>query len=200
MSSIYGKSDFPGSGKTSFIQDILRRRMITDFPEKIFYFYKVYQPFMGEWNSNAELPTIEFVEGLELDRVKDYGGNCTLVIDDLLINKQKATAEFFIFYSHHLDVTVFFLTQTLYPRDEYFRLMLLNSHYLVIFSDIRSMRQVRTLASQLFGPDEKDRLLNAYKKSIKEPYSFVVLNFVQSIPRELTVITDFWSKIPSVFL
>ena len=62
---------------------------------------------METWNKELNNIKIEFIEGLpnnELDK-----GRCVAVLDDLLLENQRKAAELFIFKSHHLDITVFFL-------------------------------------------------------------------------------------------
>ena len=192
---VYGVS---GSGKSYFVMDVIRHQLISNFPKKIFYFYKVRQPFMEEWSKDRSKPRVSFIEGLPSNELEE--GNCLAVFDDLMLSNLKSVAELFIYGSHHLNVTVMFLTQNLYPKDESFRLMALNAHYMVLFADIRSHRQVNTLANQLFTSEDKMRLINAFRMAINMPYGFVVLNFVKNIPRELTVLTNFWSETPSVFI
>ncbi len=193
---IYGVS---GSDKSTFVLEVIRRKLLTVFPDKVYYFYKVHQPFMKSWNLQKNCPKITFIEGIDLSYIEQ--GNCLAIFDDMLLEKQsKCLAEVFVFGSHHLNITVFFLTQTLYPKDEHYRLMALNAHYMVLFGDMRSLRQVNTLANQLFMHEDKARLINAFRSSINRAYGFVVLNFVKNIPRELTVITNFWSENPSVYL
>ena len=190
---VYGLT---GTGKTTFIREVLKRRLVTEFPEKVFYFYKIRQPFMDTWN-HKELE-VEFVQGLELDKAAE--GNCVVVVDDLLLESQKKTAELFVYGSHHLNITIFYLTQNLYPRDENVRIMTMNAHYMVLFGDQRSVRQVRSLSHQIFVGKERERLTNAFNKSINTNYGFVLLTFVQTFPRQLLVINNFWSNEPSVYL
>ena len=191
---VYGLT---GSGKSTFIQEVIKKRMVTDFPRKVFYFYNLRQPFMDNWDDSTP---VEFVEGLQLERVYEYGGNCVTIIDDLALHSQKKTADLFLVGSHHLQTTVFYLTQTLFPRDEYARMMVQNAHYLVLFGDMRSQRQINTLSHQIFTSEERCRLINAFTKAINTPFEFVLLTFVQGIPRQLTVICDYWSDNPTVFL
>ena len=192
---VYGVS---GSGKSHFVMDIIKHRLITSFPDKVYYFYKVRQPFMDTWVKSKMSPKISFIEDLPTNELEN--GNCLAIFDDLLLNNLKTVAELFVYGSHHLNVTVMFLSQNLYPKDEFFRLMSLNSHYMVLFADIRSQRQVNTLANQIFTSEDKMRLVNAFRMAINTPYGFVVLNFVKDVPREITVLTNFWSDTPSVFL
>ena len=180
--------------------EILKRRLITNFPEKIFYLYKIHQAFMSSWNLDKNNPQIEFIQGLDLTHVKANGGNCVLVIDDLVLERQRETAEIFIYGSHHMNISTFFLTQNLFVKDECFRLMSLNAAYFVLFANIRSMRQIKTLAQQTFTGKDVDRVMNAYKRAGEKPFGFILLSFVQNFPKELVVCTNFWDEHPSFFL
>lgn len=152
---------------------------------------------MDSWNKDLKNPTVVFIEGLPNNELDN--GKCVAVLDDLLLENQRKAAELFIFKSHHLNITVFFLTQNLYPKDDYCRLMTLNAHGMVLFGDMRSQRQINSLANQLFAANKK-RLTEAYDIAINTPYGFVVLNFLKEMPRELTVLTHFWDSSPSIFL
>lgn len=193
---VYGVSN---SGKSTFVLKVLKERLITKMPKKILYFYKVKQDIFEEYNKVANT-RIQFIEGLP-DNVYDLKDSI-VVFDDLLLhnNATKLVSELFVYHSHHLQITAIFLSQNLYPKDEHFRLMVLNSHYMVLHGDIRSMRQIKTLANQIFTDEDKTRLLNAYRQSIKAEYGFVVLCFVKNIPRELTILTNYWDSNPSVYL
>lgn len=191
---VYGMT---GSGKTEFVKTVLEKKHVTNFPERIFYLYKIRQPFMDSWNDGIR-PKIKFIEGLDLDCVKD--GNCILIIDDLILEKQRQTAEIFIYGSHHNNITVFFLTQNLFIRDDCFRLMSLNASYFVLSCGMRSMRAVKTLAHQIFTGRDVDRVIEAYKSSSQKPYEFIVLSFLPDLPSQLTVCSNFWSPTPSFWI
>lgn len=186
---IYGATNV---GKTTFMLEVLKRRLIEPFPKHIVYMYSVAQPFMKTWSG----PKINFVQGLDFSQVCS---NSVLVIDDLLLDNNKEVAKTFILGSHHKQISVFFLTQNLFPRDDLFRLMSLNCHYFVLFQNQRNYRQVLTLARQAFTNDV-DRVINAYKRASLNPRGFILLTFNPLIPRELSVITDYWSERMSVYL
>ena len=156
--------------------------------------YGVAQPFMETWNVGQN-PKINFVQGLDFSQVNP---NSVLVIDDLLLDNNKEVAKTFILGSHHKQISVFFLTQNLFPRDDLFRLMSLNCHYFVLFQNQRNYRQVLTLARQAFT--NIDRVVNAYKRASLDPRGFILLTFNPLIPRELSVITDYWVDRMSVYL
>ena len=161
--------------------------------------YNVEQDFMKTLNNN-EQHKIKFIKGLNFDEL-DTTKPSLLVVDDLMLSgKNKDMAEMFILGSHHKQISVFYITQNLFPNCPLFRLMSSNAHYFVLFNSQRHYRQINTLAQQMFcGPDQK-RVTNAYLRSSKQPRGFILLTLTPEIPKELTVITDYWEWFPSVYL
>jgi len=188
---IYGST---GVGKTHFMLRVLKERLIHPFPKHVTYLYGVRQDFMNVWN-HGDNPEVDFVHGLDFTKVKDES---ILVIDDLLLSNNKEVAEAFIMGSHHRHISVFYLTQNLFPNDPLFRLMSINCHYFVLFRNPRNQRQVHTLAQQAFT--DLAPFKAAYKRISIHPRGFILLNFNPLLPKELTVVTDFWSKYISVFI
>jgi len=173
---------------------ILREQLIEPFPKSITWMFGIHQEFMTSWNQNNSMK-IDFVEGLDFSKVKKHS---ILVIDDLMLSNNKEVAEMYILKSHHDSVSTFFLCQNLFPNDPLFRLMSLNSHYFVLFQNPRNQRQVFLLASQAFQDLSAFKL--AYKRASMTPRGFIVLNFNPLLPKEVTIITDFWSKYISVYI
>ena len=173
---------------------VLKERLVEPFPETITYLYGARQTFMDEWNDGVN-PEIEFVQGLDLTKVKD---NSLLIIDDLLLSNNKEVAEHFIVQSHHRQISLFYLSQNLFPKDPLFRLMSLNTHYFILFQNRRNQRQVFTLASQAFT--DLTAFKAAYKRASLQKRGFILLNFNPLLPKELSVITDFWSDFVSVYI
>ena len=187
---IFGQT---GAGKTCFILDVIRYKLVHPFPKKIYYMYKIRQPFMDHINN------INFIEGLDFNSI-DTSKPSMLVIDDLVLSTNKAVAEMFILGSHHRQISIFFLTQNLFPNCNLFRLMSTNTHYFVIFQNQRNFRQVMTLARQIFVGRDIKRITEAYKRASKTLRGFIVLSFSPLLPNELTVVTDWWEQCPSVYL
>lgn len=188
-----------GVGKTQFMLEVIRRKLVTPFPENLYYMYNVEQEFMKTWNQIEKQP-IKFIRGLDFDKI-DTSQPSLLVVDDLILSgKNKEMAEMFILGSHHKQISVFYITQNLFPNCPLFRLMSSNSHYFVLFNSQRHYRQINTLAHQMFcGPDIK-RVTNAYLRSSKQSRGFILLSLAPELPKELTVITDFWEWFPSIYL
>ena len=187
-----------GVGKTEFILEVIRQRLVHPFPRNIFYLYSIEQDFMSTWNQN-ELQPIKFIKGLNFDQV-DTSEPSMVVIDDLLLSTNKIVAEMFILGSHHKQISLFFLTQNLFPNCDLFRTMSANAHYYVIFHNQRNFRQVHTLARQIYVGKDLARISNAYKKAAERQRGFIVLSFAPELPDELTVVTDWWEICPSIYL
>ena len=95
-----------GSGKTTAVLKIIEHKLIAPMPEKIFYLYgSARQPFMDEWSRDKEKPDIEFIEGLNLDRVNSYLGPKLLICDDLILELNRSMTQHFIAGSTHRQTT-----------------------------------------------------------------------------------------------
>ena len=192
---IFGQT---GSGKTHFILELIRKKMIHPFPKNIYYMYKVEQDFMKSWNKIEE-QKITFIQGLNPNKMKTSEPSL-LVIDDLLLSTNKDVVEMFILGSHHKQISLFYLSQNLFPDCSLFRTMSNNAHYFVIFNNKRNSTQIHRLAHQVFIGKDVKRIKNAYKRIQQQQWGFMVLTFVPELSEELTVVTDWWESCPSVYL
>ena len=192
---IFGQT---GVGKTHFILNVIKQRLIHPFPKKLYYMYNVEQDFMNTWNA-IENQSITFIKGLDFTQM-DTSEPSLLVVDDLVLSTNKEVAEMFILGSHHKQISVFFITQNLFPNCPVFRIMSANAHYIVIFQCQRHFRQVHTLARQIFIGNDLNRITNAYKRASETSRGFIVLSFSPLLPKELTVVTDWWEPCPSLYL
>ena len=186
------------AGKTQFILEVIRQKLVHLWPKRIFYMYKIEQNFMKTWNEEENVP-ITFIKGLDFDKM-DTSEPSMLVVDDLILSDNREMAECFILGSHHKSISIFYLTQNLFPKCPLFRLMSSNSHYFVLFNSQRHYRQITTLASQMFCGDDLKRVTKAFKRTAKQERGFILLSLAQELPQELTVTTDFWEWLPSVYL
>lgn len=192
---IFGMS---GAGKTHFILEVIKKKLVHPFPKKIYYMFNCEQPFMKTWN-NTDNAEIRFIKGLDFEQM-DTTEPSMLVIDDLLLSTNASVAELFILGSHHKQISLFYLTQSLFHNDNIYRTMSNNSHYMVLFTLLRNTRQLNILARQIFGREDLARALNAYKRASQKERGFVVLSFSPLLPQELAVVTDWWEACPSLYL
>jgi len=186
------------AGKTQFILEVIRQKLIHPMPKNIYYMYNVEQDFMKNWNE-VETQPITFIKGLDFDKI-DTSEPSILVVDDLILSDNKEIAKCFILGSHHRSISTFYITQNLFPNCSLFRMMSSNAHYFVLFNSQRHFRQINTLGRQMFCGNEIKRITNAYKRTSKQDHGFIVLSLAPSLPQELTVVTDWWEWFPSVYL
>ena len=75
--------------------------------------------------------------------------------------------------SHNWNVSVIFVTQSLYGKD--IRTARANSHYLVLMRNPSAQLQIRTVGSQLF-PKRLNYFLEAFKDATDKPFSYLLIN------------------------
>ena len=192
---IFGQT---GAGKTHFILNVIKNNLVHPFPSKLYYMYNVEQEFMKTWNT-TENQSITFIKGLDFEQLNTSEPSL-LVVDDLVLSTNKTVAEMFILGSHHKQISLFYITQNLFPNDPIFRIMSANAHYYILFHCQRHFRQVHTLARQIYVGEDLKRIINAYKRASEKPRGFIVLSFSPLLPQELTVVTDWWEPCPSIYL
>jgi len=175
------------SGKTTTTYDILKHvsGMFKIPPTRIVYAYGEYQPLFEEMEKNVtglilheELPTKEQIEEWSGD-----SSHTVLILDDLLNKVTKSEDALFLFCvtAHHRRVTVLFLTQNLYMPGKYARSISLNSHYVILFRNVRDARQVITFGSQVF-PGKTSYFKDAYEKATSIPYGYLLVDMSPSTP------------------
>ena len=184
------------SGKTTALLKVLKDRMIEPFPERIYYCYGAFQDFMKTWNSDKSNPHIDFIEGLKLDCIDNFKGPKALIIDDLSLNQNKDLTNHFLRGSHHKQCTTFYINHSIFMNDDNYRILSNNAHYFMIFKNRRNQSQVSRLATQV----GIKAITEAYKYACLQPFGFILLCFHPRIPKELTVISEIFSKCPKVFL
>jgi hypothetical protein len=83
--------------------------------------------------------------------------------------------DLFCQFSHHLNITVLFLSQNIFHTGRCSRSLNLNSHYYILFKNKRDVNQIKTLGRQLF-PHKGDILLESYLDATKKPYGYLLLD------------------------
>ena len=187
------------TGKTTVILEIIRKKLIEPFPPKIFYFYGAHQPFMETWNSQKDTPKIEFIEGLNLDLLNKCEQPKLMIVDDLMLEQGKDLCQHFISGSHHSQTTTIYVSHSVFLNDPCYRLLSNNAQYIILMKNKRNLSQVSRLARQILG-EEYTRVLEAYKYISSQDYGSVLLSLHNKVPEDLTVVADWLTTCPSVFL
>ena len=134
-----------GSGKTSFVYDILKesKGMFIKPPKRIIYCYGVYQNLYDEMKSS--LDNLLLINGLpskkDLEIWSSNGEHSLIVLDDLMAKCSSShdICDLFTVCSHHMNFSVFFLVQNLFSGGKQFRTISLNAHQFNYFTQCTSV-------------------------------------------------------------
>ena len=174
------------SGKTWLLFDILKNidKLIQPKISSIIWFYGIWQRefddlliAMRQRHPHIDL---EFREGVpQRDHVEKFADKLPrlLILDDLMAEANQTVVDLFTRSSHHLNLSVFFLTQNLYTKaNKHSRDLNLNSTYLILFKNVRDASQINHIARQIF-PGNSKFLVDAYKDATSAaPHSFLLID------------------------
>ena len=94
---------------------------------------------------------VTFHEGVPThEQLKEWFGDKKgglLILDDLMVEggDNKDILNLFTQYSHHMNVTVFYLCQDMFPHGKYAKSISRNAQYIVAFKNPRDQVALRTL-------------------------------------------------------
>lgn len=162
-----------GVGKSYFLKLLLSKHTLIIQPaiDKVVWFYSIYQPLYDE------IPNVTFVEGFPSD-YKSYLGTRTLFIVDDLVEEYGNSKDLLALYtkaSHHLNISIFTITQNIFHKGSAYREISLNSHYMFLFKCRRDINQIAHLAKQLY-PRKTKFFLEAYEDATKKPYGYLLVD------------------------
>ena len=179
-----------GSGKTTWVRDVLAEQLFTQPITSVLYCYGVYQGFFDEFDKSVVefhqgLPTREKVESL------NNGNFNVVVLDDMMqsIVKNVEIQDLFTQHCHHYNISVIFLTQNLYAQGKCARNINLNAHYIVLFANKRDESQALYLGRQLF-PRKQTFFQEAYEDATARSHGYLVVDCDPKSPREIKLRTN----------
>lgn len=185
------------SGKSYLLFKILKNKdqMFENPPTKVLYCYGIWTKLYDEMEL---MPFISFHEGVPtMEDVKAFadGTHVILVLDDLMnsVSKSVAVQDMFTLGSHHLNVTIIYLTQNMFQNGSSSRTIALNTHVMILMKNPRGKSQISTLASQT----GLGWLVESYNDATKKPYGYVVLNLSPHVNDDNRVVTHIF---PSEYL
>ena len=178
-----------GSGKTELVFNLIRQRttVCTNPPQQIVYCYGAWQRKFEEFRDE-----VDFREGLlDVERdIPDDGYARWLIIDDLMeeISGKSSTNNLFTKHSHHKNISVFFLTQNLFKKEN--RTVSLNTKYMFVFKNPRDKQVIESLARQAF-PGKVAAVRQAYAIATVEPHSFLLIDLSQTASERTRLLANF---------
>lgn len=173
-----------GSGKTVFVERLLKHRneMVKPTPRRIVWSYGVSQPALeSRWKG-----TVEFVAGLP--DMESVPADALLVIDDQMSETDVSVSNWFTKGSHHQRVSVIYIVQNLFGKNQHMRTISLNSHYLVVFKNPRDASQATHLGKQMY-PRKLKYFQEAYKDATGVAHGYLLCDLRQETPDHLRLRT-----------
>lgn len=141
-------------------------------PAKIIWCYGVYQDLYKDFSKL----NIKLHEGILNIETVDKSVGTLLILDDLMYCLNDDVGKIYTMFSHHLNLTVFLLSQNIFCKSKIFRTITLNSHYVVLFSQRRDLSQIYTFAGQV-APYSRKEFLNIYKEATSKKYGYIMCVF-----------------------
>ena len=167
-------------GKTTFVLKLIKNAsyMFTKDPKRVLYCYSAWQNAYEELSKldhvtmHEGVPTRTEMEEFTYDRKPSL-----LVIDDLMakIIKDPDVQHYVTVMSHHNNIGIILIMQSIFPQGKCARTISLNCHYMVLFNNRRDVNQIKVLGGQIM-PGRGAFFMDSYKKAISTPYSYLVVD------------------------
>ena len=189
------------SGKTTFISKLMwREDLFVHKISKILYCYSCFQPIFDEMAQVHD--NIEFHHDLPSEEsIKEFANDQhnLIVLDDLMskVSVSQTMQDLFCQYSHHLNVSVIFISQNIFHRGKCSRSLTLNSHYFILFRNRRDVSQIGVLGRQLF-PGKQKNFLSAYKDATKVPFGYLFIDIHPKSNELLSLRSDILNELYNV--
>lgn len=168
-------------GKTWFLKDLLdfRKTMIQPPPDKVVWFYGIYQKFYDE------IENVEFVEGFPSNYNEYLGMNTLFILDDLMTecSNDKRLTNLFSRGSHHMSLSVIFTTQNFFHKGTEMKDVRLNTQYLFLFKNRRDLSQIMHLGRQLY-PGRLKFFQEVFADATKKPFSYLLIDLSNDTEEE----------------
>ena len=181
------------SGKTTLIRKLLVNG------EKMFdrQFVKIlwcYGQFQNETFAKIkkEVPNVEFHEGLPENIQTQFNTSHPnlVILDDLMADasKDERIAKLFIMTSHHLNISLAYLTQNIFHKGTQSRTISLNADIILLTKNTRDKSQIQYLARQL-APDRPKFIQESYQDATSIPYGYLFIDLKPETPEQIRVRT-----------
>lgn len=157
-----------GSGKSTLVSKLISNKELCFRKpiRRVIYCYRVYQ------KSFEDLKDVEFHEGIpDFSSIQgEEESGIILILDDLMHQINKETAECFTVHSSKQNLCTIMLTQNLFHRNPYFRDITLNTQHMIIFRLKRDLSSIVNLAKQIC-PGQSEQFLKVYNDFTQAPFS-----------------------------
>ena len=175
-----------GSGKTTWLLNLIKLKASHPKPKYIFYFYGEYQPVFDL------IKGVKFIHGLRTDIIqKIRGAPSWVIIDDLMsdASNSQAISDLFTKGSHHRNISVILLIQNFFIQGKQMRNISLNSHYIVLFKNPRDKTVARNIARQMY-PNKTIAFQQAFEDATNTPHSYLFIDLKAQTQENRRLLTN----------
>lgn len=192
---IYGPSR---SGKTMFVRDLLTNlnSFTVEPPKKIILIYVVWQPAYDKMK-NEGLVDVFIQDNSELESQLDHyktGEEILFIFDDMINSKNISyISNLFMVEGRHNNISLIFISQQSFRKDESFKSISNNTNYMVLMKNDRNVSDILNLAKQM-TPGPQPLMLQIYRQSTKEKYSYLFISFVSESAHETKYLSHLFDE------
>ena len=166
-------------GKTIFLHHLLLENLdlFDERPPRVHYCYGSWQNKFDDMQRHG----IEFFKGVPThDDLTTWFGDKRggiLVLDDLMSEggDDREILNLFTQYSHHMNVTVCYLCQDMFPQGKYAKTISRNAQYIIAFKNPRDKVALRTLLLQIY-PTKWLPVMDIYNACTDRPYGYLLFD------------------------
>lgn len=171
------------SGKTLLVRRILKNfRILMDLKTtklRVLWCYGQWQNiYETEIASNVD---VVYISGFPTD--DDIKEKDIIILDDLMneLANDNRLSNLFTRGSHHLNLSIFFLTQNLFNQGKFMRNIGLNCHYIILMKSPRGKAQLTYLGREIF-PGKSQYIMESYSDATINPFSYLRIDLTQETP------------------
>jgi len=173
-------------GKSTLTYNIVRDRenMFDEAISRVFW----YSAFVPE----ERLPDVTYIQGVPNDISDRIVPHCLVVIDDYMqeLNNSKELTSIITRATHHLPMTLIFITQNIFQQGAQSKTRRINATYLILFKNPHDTAQVDYLGRQMF-PLDKTFLSKTFRHATQtKPYTYLLIDGHSSTPDYLRIRTN----------
>ena len=190
-------------GKTTFLKSVIEKRLIDPWPTQIFYLYgSSWQSPMFDYLQKVH--EVQFISGFNESVLSSNPSNepMLVIVDDLIQEAKDSSAagNLFMRGSHHQNMSVIMIEQSLFPKGKQSVSMKQNTHYTVLFKSPSDSLGVSTLARHMYPQGKGKYLLDVFHDCTKQPFSYLIIDSKQSTPDYLRLVTNITDPYPTVYV
>lgn len=189
------------TGKSTLVSEIIVRKSesIDPCPHRVIYCAK-YKDSVPDNIKNIveyfdEIPNEDFFSAL------NNNVRIVFILDSDFMHEglQSNAILDMVLGGRHVNLGIIFLSQNMFAKGKYSRDISLNCNYIITMKNVRDCTQIGYLSRQVF-PKEKNFLSDIFKKFLKQPFPYLLLDLRVDANDYIRVRTDIFSWKTRCFL